>query len=428
MGLTDAQSNLIGAGISAGSGLVGGLVNNLFARNAAKQQYKYQRKLNAQQFEYQQQLNATQQEYSQQNAHNDYMRQRELTRDSYSLNQQGKRDAGINLAFTDGSQAVASTNPTAAPSAGSSSAGSAPNVQTFDTGIGGVGNVVQNYLQNMMQSRYQNEQISLLREQATNQRIQNLTQYQRDMASLSEKLANAKNADEHARYQKLYNDLSDKYLEIQMSADASAAESNADMLATKKAFYSKMQEAELRQKLADVENTLEDTKLKKSERIKFQQEKYLIEWQIRKLQHEIPYIDAQTQNVKENTKGVALDNDYKEGTLPYRIHEAVSNSSIAELKVIQEKLRTCPKDVRELLRLTGFEAYERIISGRGSDEDYESLAKLINMYNYDLVSGEIKSWLSSFSDALSIKAKSSKTPPKQSNNNPHVVTYSPQNY
>ena len=44
MGLTDAQSNLIGAGISSGAGLVGGLVNNLFARNAAKQQYKYQRK------------------------------------------------------------------------------------------------------------------------------------------------------------------------------------------------------------------------------------------------------------------------------------------------------------------------------------------------------------------------------------------------
>lgn len=417
-----SQSNLIGAAVSAGSGLVGGLVNNLFARSAAKQQYKYQRKLNAQQFEYQQQLNATQQEYSQQNAHNDYMRQRELTRDSYSLNQQGKRDAGINLAFTDGSQAVASTNPTAAPSAGSSSAGSAPNVQTFDTGIGGVGNVVQNYLQNMMQSRYQNEQISLLREQATNQRIQNLTQYQRDMASLSEKLANAKNAEEHARYQKLYNDLSDKYLEIQMSANASAAESNADMLATKKVYYSRMQEAELRQKLADIDNTLEDTKLKKSERIKFQQEKYLIEWQIRKLQHEIPYIDAQTQNVKENTKGVALDNELKYFTMPDKLQESFNNLTLQQLEIARKKIISVPSSLKQRMSVAAGEALKKIEKGNASISDYLVYYSEIGREFAETTNQDFKDYLKILLGAIPLSSSGT----AQTSRN--VVSYSPQNY
>ena len=135
-------ASLAGAGVSAGASLLGGAVNNLFASHAAKKQYKYQRKLNEQQFEHQQQLNAMQQEYAQQNAHADYMRQRELTADQFSLMQQGKRDAGINVAFDSGSQSVASTNSTAAPSAGSASAGSAPSVGYADIGLAGVGNAV----------------------------------------------------------------------------------------------------------------------------------------------------------------------------------------------------------------------------------------------------------------------------------------------
>lgn len=150
MGLDLGVASLAGSTISAGTSLLGGAVNNLFANRAAKKQYKYQRKLNEQQFEHQQQLNATQQEYAQQNAHNDYMRQRELTQDQYSLIQQGKKDAGINTAFEGGSQAVASTNPTAAPSAGSASAGSAPSVGYADSGLSGVGAAVQAGIDNLL--------------------------------------------------------------------------------------------------------------------------------------------------------------------------------------------------------------------------------------------------------------------------------------
>ena len=128
-------ATLSGAGISAGASLLGGAVNNLLAGNSARKQYKYQKKLNEQQFQHQQELNAVQQEYAQQNAHNDYMRQRELTQDQYSLIQQGKKDAGINVAFDSGSQAVANTNGTAAPSPGSASAGSAPSISVPDIGF-----------------------------------------------------------------------------------------------------------------------------------------------------------------------------------------------------------------------------------------------------------------------------------------------------
>lgn len=178
MGLDLGVATLAGSTISAGANLLGGAVNNLLANHAAKKQYKYQRKLNDQQFEHQQQLNATQQEYAQQNAHNDYMRQRELTQDQYSLMQQGKKDAGINTAFDGGSQSVANTNTTAAPSAGSASAGSAPSIGVADVGLAGAGNALQAGIDNLLRVP-----------SAENQIIQN----SRDSVKLAVERAKAKN-------------------------------------------------------------------------------------------------------------------------------------------------------------------------------------------------------------------------------------------
>ena len=78
------------------------------------------KKLAKQQFQMQQALNQQQNEYAKENALLDYQRQRELTRDNASLQQQGKIEAGINPALGDGTTpAAASVNPVAAPSAGS---------------------------------------------------------------------------------------------------------------------------------------------------------------------------------------------------------------------------------------------------------------------------------------------------------------------
>lgn len=78
------------------------------------------KKLAQQQFQMQQALNQQQNDFAKENALLDYQRQRELTRDNASLQQEGKIQAGINPSTGDGSTAAAaSVNPVAAPSAGS---------------------------------------------------------------------------------------------------------------------------------------------------------------------------------------------------------------------------------------------------------------------------------------------------------------------
>lgn len=103
----------IGTAIS-GLGAIKDGVSSLFGSNSAD-------KLAAKQYRYQMLLNQQQNEYAQQNALLDYQRQRELTRDNAVLQQEGKINAGINPATSDGTVVSASSvNSTASPSAGSS--------------------------------------------------------------------------------------------------------------------------------------------------------------------------------------------------------------------------------------------------------------------------------------------------------------------
>ena len=103
----------IGTAIS-GLGAIKDGVSSLFGSNSAD-------KLAAKQYRYQMLLNQQQNEYAQQNALLDYPRQRELTRDNAVLQQEGKINAGINPATSDGTVVSASSvNSTASPSAGSS--------------------------------------------------------------------------------------------------------------------------------------------------------------------------------------------------------------------------------------------------------------------------------------------------------------------
>ncbi|QRV61974.1 hypothetical protein [Microvirus sp.] len=102
----------IGSAVTGINGIVGG-VSSLFGGNQANKQAKKQ-------FQYQQALNQQQQVYARENALKEYQRQRELTRDNASLQQQGKIQAGINPALGDGTTpAAASVNPVSAPSSGS---------------------------------------------------------------------------------------------------------------------------------------------------------------------------------------------------------------------------------------------------------------------------------------------------------------------
>lgn len=107
----------IGSAIT-GIGAIKDGVSSLFGGDTTETQQA--KKLARQQFQMQQALNQQQNEFAKQNSLLDYQRQRELTRDTASLQQEGKIQAGVNPATSDGSvAAAASVNPTAAPSAGS---------------------------------------------------------------------------------------------------------------------------------------------------------------------------------------------------------------------------------------------------------------------------------------------------------------------
>lgn len=116
-------SGLLGGLSSIGSAITGigaikDGVSSLFGGDTTDT--KQAKKLAQQQFQMQQALNQQQNEFAKQNSLLDYQRQRELTRDNASLQQEGKIQAGINPSTGDGSiAAAASVNPTAAPSAGS---------------------------------------------------------------------------------------------------------------------------------------------------------------------------------------------------------------------------------------------------------------------------------------------------------------------
>lgn len=116
-------SSLLG-GIANVGGAISGLgaisdgISSLFGGDTSSTTQA--KKLAKQQFQMQQALNQQQNDFAKENALLDYQRQRELTRDNASLQQEGKIQAGINPSTGDGSTAAAaSVNPVAAPSAGS---------------------------------------------------------------------------------------------------------------------------------------------------------------------------------------------------------------------------------------------------------------------------------------------------------------------
>lgn len=105
-------------GAITGLGAIGDGISSMFGGDTSSTTQA--KKLANQQFQMQQALNQQQNDFAKENALLDYQRQRELTRDNASLQQEGKIQAGINPSTGDGSTAAAaSVNPVAAPSAGS---------------------------------------------------------------------------------------------------------------------------------------------------------------------------------------------------------------------------------------------------------------------------------------------------------------------
>lgn len=310
--------------------IVGGAMNiasmplqHAFNRNAAKQQYKYQQQLNLQQYDLQSQLNQQQQNFARENSLLDYNRTRELTQDSWKLNKLGMMQAGINPAFKDGSNAVANSNPTASPSAGSAQGGSAPTVQPVDA-VRAIDSSVGNFLL----AQKQNSEIELTKQQAENVRQDNLTKLQRDLADLASKKANAKNDEERAQLSKLERVLKSRLFENEYQALLAESNSRKTKATVDAKIYEDMQMQELTNKRAEYLQIVENTNLTKKERAK--------------AAAEIREIDARIRKLDAETEGQKLENKFNEDTMPYR-EEAI------RLDNKYKDLQSIPKTLTEVL-------------------------------------------------------------------------------
>lgn len=157
--------------IAAGGSLLGGVLGIGGANSSAKKSYKYNKALMAQQ-----------QEYARENSATQYARQRELTSDSWLLNKEGMRNAGLNPAFMDGAQnGTANVDQAASPSNGGVT------VPTPD-----LSNVVNSGVQNLIAINNARADNRLKNSQAQLNETKQLTAFQEALADLATKRANAK--------------------------------------------------------------------------------------------------------------------------------------------------------------------------------------------------------------------------------------------
>lgn len=201
--------------ISGGSSLVGGLLGIGGSKSSAKDSYKYQQKLMAQQ-----------QEYARENSATQYERQRELTADSWLLNKQGMRNAGLNPAFMDGSSNATSSAPeTAAPANGS------VNVTTPD-----LSGVVQNGVQNLIAIQNAKADNRLKDSQSALNETKQMTAFSEALAELRIKKANASSAEVKAEIDNSLKVLREQYEAMSIKNQALLLD-NERAMSDVKTFY-----------------------------------------------------------------------------------------------------------------------------------------------------------------------------------------------
>ena len=176
MGIFDVLNN-ISSGVSSVGSILGGSksILGLFS-NPQSSLFNYQKKM----MDYQNRINR-------ENSLLDYMRQRQLTKDQYSLNKIGMRQAGINTAFTDGSYVgaayVGSTDGVSVPSTLPSAA--SIDSQYMDM-LNSIGTAANQNSTTSAQNAVSMAQEHLLKSQARSQDIKNAFEIDRQIAELEQ--------------------------------------------------------------------------------------------------------------------------------------------------------------------------------------------------------------------------------------------------
>lgn len=326
-------ASAVGAGISSALGIGSGAMN-----------YRNQKKLAEQQFKYQQQLNAEQQQYARENADIQYQRQRDLTSDSWLLNKQGMRAAGLNPAFMDGtSNPSASVDAAASPNAGSVGLPSAPQIDLADSANQGV--------QTLLAVKQNAAQVDLINEQAENMRQRNITQLQKDLADLANKIADTKGKDIQNKYIELYNEAESRYYEQNAKNKAYKLDNDTFMSDMDAMLYPQMKILDLQEKAASIEKILAEGQLTRKDVQYYKYKLNLIKSQIRKNDAEAN--DAQS-HVGVNKSQVELNDSQKE------LNEANKD------KVIEEKKHQITEnDIQNLTKYDVVKAAKLAVKERG---------------------------------------------------------------
>lgn len=201
--------------ISGGASLVGGLLGI----GASKSSNSYSLRA-------QKNLMDLQQQYARENSATQYERQRELTADSWLLNKEGMRNAGLNPAFMDGSSnATASAPETAAPANGS------VNVTTPD-----LSGVVQNGVQNLIAIQNAKADNRLKDSQSALNETKQMTAFSEALAELRIKKANASSAEVKAEIDNSLKDLRKQYEAMSIKNQALLLD-NERAMSDVKTFY-----------------------------------------------------------------------------------------------------------------------------------------------------------------------------------------------
>ena len=201
--------------ISGGASLLGGLLGIGASKSSNNFSLRAQR-----------QLMDLQQQYARENSATQYERQRELTADSWLLNKQGMRNAGLNPAFMDGS-----SNATASAPVTDSPANGSVNVSTPD-----LSGVVQNGVQNLLAIQNAKADNRLKDSQSALNETKQMTAFSEALADLRIKKANASSAEAKAEIDQSLKELRKQYEGMSLKNQALLLD-NERAMSDVKVFY-----------------------------------------------------------------------------------------------------------------------------------------------------------------------------------------------
>lgn len=374
--------------LSAGSGLLGGIIGGISANRAAKKQYEYQRKLNEQS-----------QEFSEKNATTAYERQRELTQDNPLLQLQGMRNAGLSTSFSDGSSVAGAAN---VDQGATPSPGSAPSVASLAEGF----NQGAQAMASVADLAVKKSQIANTNADTAGKDIDNQYKAQEKIAALKKLMEETKDVQLKNTYQHMLNNV---YAETGMaSAEAQKAilESTADVKKVEAKYAEQMTEAELKSRIANYDLLLAQKDLSKEQKENLIQERKNMQKQLLVMQSQIDLNNANAEDARShvrvnqtqadlniaNKTGVDLDNTFKALTQGDRLQISFEECSQAKLRTFAMKLQTMPKTMSEALSRKAMESYEKIQRGYGKPIDYTRVASQICKEAAITANQEAKDW------------------------------------